>query len=114
MEKDKKVITLNIYDDEDKIIKTVEAKMVKIRFGVVRSLMKLVRIENVNNTKELLQMLDPVWEKLERILDKVFPDMEEDDWDGVDTFELIKVIMRIIKSSSKKLDEIPLDGDEKN
>lgn len=110
----KQVIMLNIYDDNDNVIKTVSAKMVKLRFGTVRSIMKIVKIENVEDTKDMLSLVGAVWDKLEGILENIFPDMTEEDWDGVDTFELLKVVIAIIRFSSHKIEEIPEDEEAKN
>jgi len=112
MEKKREIISLNIYDEDDQIIKTVQACIVKIRFGTVRQLMKLVKIDSMDNAKDMLSLVSEVWDKIENILSKCFPDMTDEDWDGVDTFELITVVMKIISFSAKKLDEIPLDEEE--
>ena len=107
-------IKLNVYDENDKVIKTATAKMVKIKFGTIRAIMKLVKVESLDNTKELLQTVSDVWDKLIEILSKCFPDMTEEDWEYVDVMELIRVVMAIIRFSSKKIEEVPIDEDEKN
>jgi hypothetical protein len=76
--------------------------------------MKLVQSESAKNTKELLLIVSDVWDDITRILSKAFPDMKEEDWDKVDTMELLGVVVKIVKLSAKKIDEVPTDESEKN
>ena len=36
-----KLLKLNVYDEEDRVIKTVEAHFVDIRFGTIQKLLKI-------------------------------------------------------------------------
>lgn len=105
-------LTINVYDDDENIIKTCEAAPIKIKFGVVRHLMNLLKIDDIEDTAELLRVISAAWEQVVNILNKCFPDMEDDDWDNVDLGELIPVVIQIVKMSFLKLQTIP--GDSKN
>ena len=65
-------------------------------------------------TKDVLSTVSKAWDKIEKILDKIFPDLTEEDWDGVDTLELAFVVYKVIRFGAGKLDQIPLEDDEKN
>ena len=109
-----KEIKLNIYDDDENIIKTVNAHLAKIRMGSIRSLMRVVKIEEAETTKDVLATVSKAWDKIEKIIDKMFPDLTEEDWDGVDALELAFVVYKVIRFGAGKLDQIPLEDDEKN
>ena len=48
-------LILNVYDDEDKVVKTSKAEIVDLKFGSIRRLMKLLNIDDMNNTAELFK-----------------------------------------------------------
>ena len=104
-------IKLNIYDDDfNEVVETVTAELVKVPFGVIRRLMVLFNVDNLTDTKQILEVVLKSWNSLIKILDKVFPGLEEDDWDHVDTKELVQVIFKLIKYSAKELTNIPVDS----
>ena len=74
--------------------------------------MKLLKIDDVNDTGALLGAISEVWDQLTELLEEIFPEMEEDDWDGVKVKELVPIILGVLKMSFKALSAIP--GDEKN
>ena len=104
-----KKLTINVYDDENNVIKTSEAQMVKIKFGTIRSLMKLLNIDNVEDTSELLQLIYSAWDELTKILSRIFPDMEEDDWENVELNELVPIVVDVLKFSFTQILTIPND-----
>ena len=103
-------ITLNVYDDNNKITKTCEAKIVDIKFGTIRKLMKLLKIENVENTSELLKMVYDAWDELIVVLNQCFPEMEDDDWDSVKVSELLPIIVKIAKSAFSEMLAVPTNS----
>lgn len=105
-----KLLILNVYDDKDEIIKTVEAHFIDIRFGTIKKLLKVLEIENIDDSSELLKTLYGSWTAIIGILTKVFPDMEEKDWDGVKLTELLPVLMAILKGSFAQMLLIPTDS----
>ena len=55
------------------------------------------------------------WNDVCHILDRVFDGMTEEDWDRVDTSEVLHVILVIAKESLKSIKKIPVkEGQEKN
>lgn len=101
------IITINVYDENDNIVKTSEAQVIDLRFGTVRALMKLLKVDDINDTAELLKVVYGAWEQITGILSKVFPDIEEEDWEGVKLSELMPAIITILKSSFAHILTIP-------
>jgi hypothetical protein len=108
MESDK--LKLNIYDENDNIIKTSEAKMIDLRFGTIRSLMELLKIDDINDTAQLLKVVYSAWEQVIGILKKVFPDMEEEDWENIKLSELLPLLVMILKGSFAQILTIPTES----
>jgi hypothetical protein len=106
-------LKINVYDDENTVIKTSEAKLVDLKFGVIRKLMKLLNVDNIDNTVELLKTVYGAWEQITNILNNCFPDMTDDDWDNVKVSELLPVFVMILKYSFTQMLTIPTDK-EKN
>ena len=103
-------LVINVYDDNDNIIKTSEAQVVDFRFGTIRRLMEVLKVDDINDTAELLKTLYKAWNQITNILEKAFPDMHDDDWDNVKLSELLPVLMVIMKSSFIQMMAIPTDS----
>lgn len=103
-------LKINIYDDEDNIVKTATAELVEIRFGAIRKLMKLLNVENIEDTSELLKTVYGAWEQLTKLLNGCFIDMTDEDWDNVKISELMPVILAILKYSFTQMLTIPTDS----
>ena len=100
-------MTINVYGINDKIVKTCEAKVVDLKFGTIRKLMKLLKIDDIENTSELLKVVYSAWDEITVVLDQCFPDMEDDDWDNVKVNELLPVIVNIAKSAFAEMLTLP-------
>lgn len=105
-----KVFEINVYDKENNIVKTCKAVDADLTFGAIRSIMKLLNIDDINDTGELLKTIYSAWEQLTVILSKCFPDMDESDWDFVKLDELIPVVVGILRASFGKILTIPNDS----
>lgn len=101
------LIRIKVYDDDDKVIKQVEARIVDIRMGTIMKLFALAGIDEVEDMASMLKMVSGAWGSLTKILGKIFPDMTDDDWDGVKINELLPVVIKIIKQSLGALGNIP-------
>lgn len=99
--------TLNVYDENNEVVKTVEATDLTIKFGTIRSLMKLLNIDDIDDTANLLKVVYDAWEELTKILNQCFPDMEENDWDNVRLDELVPTVINILKGSFSSILTIP-------
>lgn len=107
-------IKINVYDDDNNVVKTVKGELVEVKFGVVRNLMKLLDIDKIEKTDELLNTVGRAWNQVTKILTGCFPEMTEDDWDNVKLSEVMVVILDIIRFSFGMMLTVPTESSEKN
>ena len=100
---------LNVYDKEGNIEKTVVAENLDIEFGHIRSIMKLLDVDNINDTWGLLKTVCDAWDKLTEVLSQCFPDMDDEDWEYVKIKELIPELLGIIRESFAEILTIPTE-----
>lgn len=100
-------LILKVYNENDEIKKEVKAEFIDIKMGTIRSLMKLLKVDDLDDTTTLLKIVYEAWEELIKILNKVFPEMEEDDWEYVNVSELLPIVVEILKGSFSKILQIP-------
>lgn len=105
-------LKITVYDNNDNAVKECKAQTVDIRFGQISAIMELVDIEAMDNSMELLKTVRKAWKQLTRILSKIFPDMEDDDWENVSVKELLPVVVVIIKDSIAEMLAIPKSKNE--
>jgi hypothetical protein len=104
------VYEIKVFDDDNNLIKTCHAVDCKLKFGAIRKIMALLKVEDIDNTTELFSAIYGAWEQLTKILSQCFPDMEDSDWDNVDVEDLLPVIYGILKSSFSKILSIPSEN----
>lgn len=100
---------INVYDDNDNVVKTCEATEATIKFGAIRSIMKLLNVDDIDDTGKLLKTIYKAWDELTKVLSKCFPDMSDEDWDNVKLNELVPVVVQILKDSFSEILKIPND-----
>lgn len=100
---------LNVYDVEGNVIKTVEAENLDIEFGHIRSIMRLLDVDNINDTWALLKTVYSAWDKLTEVLSQCFPDMEDEDWEHVKIKELVPELLQIVRDSFAEILTIPTE-----
>lgn len=100
---------LNVYGDNGEVVKTCESKEVEIKFGTVRALMNLLKIEDDVDGAQLLKTVYDAWDKITKVLSQCFPEMTEDDWDNVSVSEVVPVIIDISKHAFTKMLVIPAE-----
>ena len=101
---------LNIYDENDNVIKKVQARALSTRFGTIRRIAEIMQFESLENTCDYLKKAFGAWSVLTKTLEMLFPDMTDEDWDGVRTEELVPLLMKIEKFSVEKALLIPTDS----
>ena len=103
-------IKLTIYnEDMETVKKKCTANMVKVPFGLIRKLMNLFKVENLQDTTQILEIIMTSWEDVTKLLWRIFPDVTEEEWDYVDTSELMRVILSLIKYVFAEMVKIPTD-----
>lgn len=105
-------LKIKVYDDDDNVIKECTAQTVDIRFGQVSAIMELVNVEKIEDTGELLRIVNSAWKQMKKILSKVFPDMNDEDWENVSVKELLPVVVSILKMSFSEMLTIPKSKNE--
>ena len=105
-------LKITVYDDNDNVMKECTAQTVDVKFGQVAAIMELLDVESVEDSIQMMRMIKKAWKQLVRILSKIFPDMEEDDWDNVSLKELLPVLVMILKDSFKEMMTIPKSKNE--
>ena len=100
-------LTIKVYGDKGEVVKECKATTTKIKFGVVRSIAKLIKIDRAKDSAELVNTVVNTWDKLTDLLETCFPDMSGDDWDSVDLEEVVLVLWCILKDVIKNILAIP-------
>ena len=103
-------LKLKVYENDMKTVKKeCTAQTVEVPFGAVRRLMRLFDIDSKNNNADILKTIISAWDSVVSILDNVFPEMTEEDWDFVSTKELAAVVYKLIQAALADLMQIPKD-----
>lgn len=100
-------LTINVYDTDGNVTKTCEAQTLDLEFGTIRALMKILNVDNISDTGELLGVIYGAWEQVIGILGQCFPEMEEADWEHVKLKELVPTVLTILKSAFTDILSIP-------
>lgn len=100
-------LQITVYDDNDNVIKECQANTIDVKFGQVAAIMELLNVEEVEDTVALLKMVGAAWKQLTKILAKVFPEMEDEDWENVRIAELLPVLVLILRDSFMQMAKIP-------
>jgi hypothetical protein len=93
-------------------MKECTAHTVDVKFGQVAAIMELLDVESVEDSVQMMRMIKKAWKQLVRILSKIFPDMEDDDWNNVSLKELLPVLILILRDSFKEMMAIPKSKNE--
>lgn len=102
-----KEIVLKVYDKNGNVAKESAAIQADIMFGTVRKLMRLFRVDELNNTAQLFKAVVGAWDEVTGILSECFPDITEEDWDNVKLKELVPAIVSILGDSFSEILTIP-------
>ena len=105
-------LKITVYDDNDNVMKECTAQTVDVKFGQVAAIMELLDVESVEDSVQKMRMIKKAWKQLVRILSKIFPDMEDDDWNNVSLKELLPVLILILRDSFKEMMAIPKSKNE--
>lgn len=105
-------LKITVYDDNDNVMKECTAQTVDVKFGQVAAIMELLDVESVEDSVQMMRMIKKAWKQLVRILSKIFPDMEDDDWNNVSLKELLPVLILILRDSFKEMMNIPKSKNE--
>lgn len=102
-------LKLNIYNNNDEIVKTYTSNTFRLRTGVTRKIIKHINIEPFfagNNQAALLELGKVVVKEFDTfvgILMQIFPGLTEEECDNTDTFEIALIIFEAIKFAFENL-----------
>lgn len=101
-------IKLNVYRaDMETVKKKCAANTIKLPFGFIRKMMKLFDIDNLEDSTQILNVVTQSFDEAKELLERIFPDITEEEWDYVDTKELVDAIFLIMKSALSEMLSIP-------
>ena len=100
-------LKLKIYDENNEVKREVKAEFVDIKTGTIRRMMRLLKIDDVDNTAELFKLVSQVWDELVKVLDQIFPDVTEEEWDYVSLSDLMPIVINVLKASFTQMAKIP-------
>lgn len=103
-------IKINVYERDLKTVKKeVIANVIDLPFGFVRKFMTLFNVADLDDSTAILNLIMKCWDDVIFLLDQIFPDMSEEDWDGVKSKDLIDVIKVVLKYAFSEMLGIPVD-----
>ena len=92
-------LEINIYDKKGKVKKTAKANLVDLEFGQVRKILDLLEIESVTDTMQIVKKVNDAWADIKIVLNQIFPDLKEEEFDSIKLKELIPVLIIVVKYS---------------
>lgn len=102
------MIKLNIYAADGKTInRTATSEPFDLSFGAIRKLMSLLKIEKLNDTASILNIINNAWEEIIKILSEAFPDITDDEWDCIKLNELVPAVIGIAKEALTGVNSLP-------
>ncbi len=104
-------LTLNIYDEKGKeVVTKYESSTYDLMFGTVNALVKILKVESLDNQLDLLKTIVSAWDEVINVLNGVFIGVTDDEWNHVKIKELIPIIIGIAKYSVAEAMTIPNDS----
>lgn len=101
---------LNVYaEDGVTVAKKLVASDIDLGFGTIRKLMKLLKINQMKDTVQLLAVIVDAWDDITSLLEKIFTDATDEDWDHVKVKELLPLIVQIAKYTLAQAVSIPTE-----
>ena len=89
--------SINVYDKNGSITKSVKARDYKIELEPIIALMDIIDIIDESSTVSVLRAVKTTWNELIGVLSDIFPGMEKEDWKHVRLEELIPTVAGIVK-----------------
>lgn len=106
-------LLLTVYDKDGEPIKTAVAQLVKLEFGTVRALMRILKVDDMESTFDVLSTMAEAWDQVEEVISRIFPELEPEDFEHVRVDELLPVVLGVLGYSFAELLNIPR-SDSKN
>ena len=101
---------IKVYGDDNKVVKECKSVDCELKFGAIRKIMALLKIDNINDSAALFKAICDAWDQLTIVLSECFPDMTDSDWDNVKVNELIPVVIALVKTMFAKMMGMPAES----
>lgn len=98
---------LKIYDTDGKFKREVEAQAIDFEFGVVRKLMALIKIDDVESDLDLMITVSQAWDSIIKLFEKCFPDVTPEEWDCVKVTDILPLLIDIFRDLLGQMARIP-------
>lgn len=98
---------LKIYDKDGKLAREVQAEAVDFEFGVVRKLMALVKVDEIESDVDLLVTVSQAWDSIMEVFEKCFPDVTEQEWDRVKVTDILPLLIGVFNDLLFQMAKIP-------
>lgn len=104
-------LKLNIYDDDDNIVKTYERDSFKLKFGVVEDLINTLNLEgldtdnNVDFIKTIFQIVTGSFDTIKPLLKRIFKGITDDELKCTDISEIVSVLIDVVKFSMGQINK---------
>lgn len=103
-------LKLNIYDDNNKVIKTYKAESFNLKTRTIRKLTQVVDLEKVMETKNNTELASQVskivvttFDEVSLILKQMFEGLTDEEIDNTNLNEVVAIVMEVGKDTLNKL-----------
>lgn len=104
-------LKLNIYDDDDNIIKTYERESFKLRFGVVEDLINALNLEGLETENDIefikvaFNTVTKSFDTIKPLLKRIFKGITDEELKCTDVSEIVSVLMNVVKFSMGQINQ---------
>lgn len=99
--------TINIYKENGEVEKTYEQERSRLLTGTVRKLSELLDLGNETETDKISQTMRESWETLTNLLNALFPEITDEEWERTDWTEVVEIIKQICLIAKEQAMSIP-------
>ena len=104
-------LKLNIYDDDDNIVKTYERDSFRLKFGVVEDLIDTLNLEgletenNVEFIKVVFKTVTSSFDTIKPLLKSIFKGVTDEELKCTDISEIVSILMNVVKFSMGQINK---------
>lgn len=98
-------LKLNIYDNEDNIVKTYTRDSYKLRFGVIEDLLNTLNLDglktdnDVEFVKVAFKVVTNSFDTIKPLIKQIFKGLTDEELRNTDVSEIVKVLVDVVKFS---------------
>ena len=102
-------LKLNIYDDDDNLVKTYTREGYRIKFGVAEDLINALNLDGLktNDNVELVKVASQVvmnsFEIIKPLLQRIFKGLTDEELKNTEISEIVVVLINVVKFSMNEI-----------